>query len=396
MSITAERSREARSVASGASLAFAGVFAPLAVLLAYLPVWFEHVGFTPAEIGLLLGVPLAVRMAATPLFVALGDRAADRSRTFVGWAALTFAVSLAYLGLEGFAAVMAVTVAVSVGSSVVIPLADAIALSGVRRHGLDYGRMRAWGSAAFVAVTLGAGWTIDRAGVGVVPFVLALTFALTVASGLFLPPVRSLPSQARTAAPPWRDRTLVIACVAGGLAMAGHAAFYGFSSIHWLSLGFSGAAVGLLWSIGVLSEIALFALAPRVLPRAMPFGLLIAGSAIGVVRWWTFTIEGGVAWYALNSVLHGATFGACHLGLQRLIAARVADARQGSAQALSHLVSAPVMAGATLASGWLYGRLSVDAFLAMSGLCLAGLILAVIAARQPQSVGEGGETSDPE
>ena len=32
-----------------------------------------------------------------------------------------------------------------------VPLTDAYALRGVARYGLDYGRLRLWGSAAFIA-----------------------------------------------------------------------------------------------------------------------------------------------------------------------------------------------------------------------------------------------------
>ena len=42
------------------------------------------------------------------------------------------------------------------------PLADAYALRGVKRYGLNYGPLRLWGSAAFVVGALACGlWSIS-------------------------------------------------------------------------------------------------------------------------------------------------------------------------------------------------------------------------------------------
>ena len=381
--------------ARGVGIAFAGVFAPLALQLAFVPVWFEHVGFSAAQIGLLLGVPMVARMVTTPPLLALAD-GLERTRYFALWAALALLASLGYLVSTAFAVALLVSIVLSSATALAVPLVDAIALSGVRRHGLDYGRVRLWGSVSFVAVTLGAGWLVERAGAAVVPFALVVALLATMLCGLALPRVPIASRPPRVMAGLARDRTLLLGIAAAAAGNAAHGVFYGFSSIHWAGLGFSGTAIGLLWGLGVVAEIALFALAPRVLPRATPLGLVSAGCAVGVVRWSLFTVEGGVAWFAINSVLHGATFGAVLLGLQRLIAARVDDARQGGAQALSHLVLAPAMAAITLASGWLYGAFGAGAFWPMAALCAVGVVLCVLAARQPQSAGSGGDTSEPE
>lgn len=381
----------ARRVAVG----FAGVFAPLAVQLAFLPVWLEHVGLSPERIGLVLGVPIALRILVTPPLLAFADRVGDRARFYVLCATMAFVASLGYLAPPSFGLVLTVSAVLSVASALAIPLSDAIALSGVRRHGLDYGAMRLWGSVAFIAATVAAGWWLGRAGPDGVPPALCLAYLVTVLTGLALP--RAAPARPRARGGRVRgDRVLVLGMAAAALVVGSQAAFYGFSSIHWASLGFSGTAIGLLWGTGVVAEVALFALAPRLLPRATPLGLLAAGALVGALRWGLFTVPGGVAWYALNSLMHAGSFGAAHLGVQRLIGARVDDARQGAAQGLAFAMSAPVMAAATFASGWLYGRVGVGAFWAMSAMCAGGLAFAVLASRQPQSAGEGGETSEPE
>ena len=376
------------------SVGFAGVFAPLAVQLAFLPVWFEHVGFTSGQIGLLLGLPLLVRVLTTPPLLALADRVPDRKAYFAACAAAAFATSIGYFAFASFGPLLIVTILVAVATAVAIPLADAIALSGVRRLAVEYGTMRLWGSVAFVAITLGVGWVVERTGVGFVPFAVAGTLLVTLGCGLYLPSAPRLEGH-RPATELLGDRTLLLALAAGAMANAAHALFYGFSSIHWTGLGFSATTIGLLWGLGVAAEVALFALAVPLLPGVRPLQLVAVGCAVGIVRWAMFTVDGGVVWFASNALLHGATFGAVLLGVQRLIAERVDDARQGSAQALASAMMAPATAVVTLVSGWLYGALGGDAFWIMAAFAAAGLSL-VLLAFQPQSAGEGGETSDPE
>ena len=40
-------------------------------------------------------------------------------------------------------------------------------MSGVKAAGLDYGRMRLWGSLSFIAASIGGGWVVERLGPGV-------------------------------------------------------------------------------------------------------------------------------------------------------------------------------------------------------------------------------------
>ena len=375
------------------SIAYAGVFAPLAIQIAFLPLWLEHVGFDAAQIGLLLSIPMAVRIVTTPPLVAMSDAVRSRGRLYVVAALAALVASLGYLLPLDFAGMLIVGTLVAVASALSIPLADAIALSGVRRFGFGYGPMRLWGSIAFIAVTLAVGEMIERTGAGVVPYAFLATFAFMVLTGLSLPRGgNGLPGRGGRSVL-LRDRALLLGLGSGALIVASHASYYGFSSIHWNALGFDGGTIGLLWGVGVTAEIVLFALARRLFPRATPRALLLAGGIAAVTRWGSFTVDGGVAFYVVNSVLHGATFGAAHLGMQNLIAVRVSDAAQGAAQGIAAAIAGPAMAAATALAGWLYGVAGVDSFWAMAALGALGMALAVFV--QPQSTVAGGETREP-
>ena len=375
------------------SLGYAGVFAPLAVQLAFLPVWLKHVGFSASEIGTLLAVPLIARVFTTPPLVAAADRFGDRATFYCVAALVSLLASLGFFLPLGFWGVLTVSVAIAVASAIAIPVSDAIALSGVRRLGLSYGPMRLWGSVGFIVANLLVGAWIARSGANIVPFLLAVGFAIMLATGLALPRIGAV-KRVTSRVSLSTDRALLSGMVVAALIIGSQAMYYGFSSIHWETLGFSGTVIGVLWGTGVVAEIVVFALVPVLFPRASPFALLIAGGVIGMVRWGTFSLDGGIGFYFLNSILHAGSFGLAHLGLQQLIAERVSDEQQSAAQGLAAAFAGPVMAIATFGSGWLYGRYGSDAFWAMAALCALGCLACRFA--QPQSSGVGGETTDPE
>ena len=50
-----------------------------------------------------------------------------------------------------------------------MPLTETVAMTGVKAAGLDYGRMRLWGSLSFIAASVCGGWVLERAGPGARP-----------------------------------------------------------------------------------------------------------------------------------------------------------------------------------------------------------------------------------
>jgi len=70
-----------------------------------------------------------------------------------------------------------------------VPLTDAYALRGVARHGLNYGPLRLWGSAAFVAGALGCGLLVDVIAAQNLIWVIASVAALGAFVGLGLQPL---------------------------------------------------------------------------------------------------------------------------------------------------------------------------------------------------------------
>ena len=71
-------------------------------------------------------------------------------------------------------------------------------------------------------------------------------------------------------------KPFILFIVSAGLIQISHSVLYGFGTLHWRNLGHSETTIGLFWSIGVLAEIVLFALAGKFKDRIGPLTLLTA------------------------------------------------------------------------------------------------------------------------
>ena len=70
----------------------------------------------------------------------------------------------------------------------------------------------------------------------------------------------------------------------------------------------------MLWALGVLAEIVLFALSARLPAAFTPSVLILIGGAGALVRWIAMALDPPGALLPFLQCLHGLSFGATHLG----------------------------------------------------------------------------------
>lgn len=384
---------------------YGAMFLIYGVHLPYLPVWLDWRGLSPSEIALITATPFFLRLIITPAVAMFADeRNAHRSAIAI-LSLIAVAASLLLSQSYGFWLILAGAVALSLTMTTMMPLTETIAVSGVKARGLDYGRMRLWGSLTFIAANLIGGAVIAANGAATgIYMILAATIA-TAAASWFLPDADRQPERAHSSTPqsaqpnPTGQRSsrplrfvrfadalalvknpaFLALLLATGCVQAAHATYYTFGTLHWLGQGIDAKTTGLLWAIGVFAEVALFAFSGRAVRAVGPAGLLIAGCAAAVIRWMLMSYEPALWALIPLQLLHGLTYGAAHLGAIHLIAQTVPDKSAGTAQALYATIGTGVaMGAATLMSGWLYGAYGANAYLAMSALSLIGLIAALM------------------
>jgi PPP family 3-phenylpropionic acid transporter len=378
---------EGRKFATPVALFYGALFIVYGTQIPFLPVWLDWRGLSAGEISIVMAAPLFLRLLVTPTVAMAADRN-GRHRQYVivfSWLSLAFVLALSLAG--SFWPILLFAVLLMIGNSTTMPLIETIAMQGMRSRGLDYGRMRLWGSLTFVLASFVGGMAITHFGGGAGVWLVAIGCALTVVAGHKLRKPETPASVAARSLPLWKaaepralltQREFQLFLLAAGFAQAAHGAFLTFGTLIWQKQGYSATWCGSLWAVGVFAEVLLFSMSRRAAQRFGAAQLIAIGAAASVVRWTIMAIEPPLAVLVPLQLLHGATYGASHLGAMHFIHDAVARDKSGSAQALYATVAAGIAMGcSTLIAGWLYPRAGSLTYLAMAAIAAVSLVAAL-------------------
>jgi MFS transporter, PPP family, 3-phenylpropionic acid transporter len=173
--------------------------------------------------------------------------------------------------------------------------------------------------------------------------------------------------------------------LAAGAVQGAHGMFYAYGTLHWQAQGIDARWLGLLWALGLITEIALFWWSTRVIRALGAIGLFIVGAGVSVFRWVLMGFDPPLAVLLPLQVLHGITFGASHLGVMHAMAAITPSDRTATTQALYSVVSVVGIIFATAVASRAYPSLGGRVYLVMAAMALVGLLAAALIQRQRAS-----------
>lgn len=370
------------------ALFFSATFAVVGLHLPFFPVFLAYRGLDPETIGLVLAVPLLVRIFAAPAIAFTADRL-DAHRSILILLCLLATLTFALFGLaNNLATILGIAVLYAMVWTSVIPLTESIATSAIRTSGIDYGKIRSWGSFAFIVASFVGGALVDWFGSAAAYWMILASMALTLPAALMLPrPERSGTPSSRLslgdAARLVRSPVYLLLLLTVLLIQGAHALLYSFGTLHWHAIGISPSAIGLLWAIGTGAEIFTFSFAAWPLRKFGPLNLVLIGGAAGVLRWTLTSLDPPYAVLVAAQLLHALSFGATHLGALYLISGAVPQRLNATAQGVYSAVYGGIgIGGVIMLSGPLYAALKGDAFLVMAGLSLVGLAAGALLKRR--------------
>ncbi len=388
--LTPEQQVKPRSFELRISLLFGTLFVPMGVHLPYFPVWLEAQGFDAGQIAIILAAPMFVRVVTTPFITALADEARDRANVLIALIVATALLSCGYFLKPAYLPVLTVSILLGIVWTPHAPLADSLALSGVRRFGSSYPAMRIWGSASFLFGNLAGGAVLGQMGAGAVPMLITGGLAVTLLVALTAPrlgrPRRPSPLSAaelQADAPKLLNRYFVLMAGGAGLIVGSHGFLYGFSSIYWGTIGFSETTIGLLWAWAVVCEVGMFMVFTRIFGKSASTTVIALAGIAAILRWTAMPLIAplglGIPGFIATQSLHAFSTALILIGLQRLIAETVPEERTGAAQGIAFFSNSLSMAFVTLVSGPLYAGLGIDGTLVMVLVAAGGLALVLLA-----------------
>jgi PPP family 3-phenylpropionic acid transporter len=367
------------------SIYYAAIFTIIGVYGPFWPVWLKSRGLDATEIGLLLAAVPWVRVVFTPMIATLVDRSGERRRPMILLATLAVAGFALFALAEGFWQLLAISLLYTFFFSPVMPLGENVTLLITRARGMDYGRIRLWGSITFIIAAMGTGKLLVHYPDAIVMWLVLGGLAATALACILIPDIR--PPAAAASAAPLRHLlgrpNFLLFLFAAALIQASHSVYYGFSTLHWREAGHGDDLIGWLWAEGVIAEIILFALAKRLPDWLTPARMLALAAGAGILRWTVTGLTTDVSALLVVQALHAFTFGAAHLGAMAYIQRTVPAELSATAQSLYASVAMGAAFGLTMmVAGELFQIYAGGAFFAMTGMMLVGLIAALALERR--------------
>jgi len=361
---------------------YCAFFAYIGVLAPFFSLWLAGRGYDAREIALVLAMPQIARVFAPAAWGWIADHTGWQ-RGIVIFSAFTVLVGFASLyAVRGAIEMAAIMLALGILTSGAMPLVESAALSATRAKPGSYGPVRLWGSIGFILAVLGAGAWLDSHDVSTVLDILVTLAAVVCAVAFGIPPRTPHAGPAvHTRIGPVMARADVLAffgaCMCNAVA---HAALYAFLSIHLDAAGYSKAAIGALWTLGVAAEIGVFVFLPQLMRRFTLRTLLIASFVCIAVRFvligWAVDV---LALLLFAILLHAATFGVFHAAslaaVHRIFSGRLEARGQALYSSLTYGVGGAV---GTLIAGWTWDALGPGLTFTVSAL--AGVLGAVLVA----------------
>lgn len=358
-------------------------FALLGAVAPFMPLYLEYLGFSPARIGELLALPMLMRCLAPNLWGWLGDRT-GRRLLIVRWGALLTLAGFALIFIrQDYGWLVLVMLLHAFFWHAILPQFEVLTFTHLRHQPERYSKIRVWGSVGFIVTVVLMGWSFDLYGLGGYPLLVCLIMLGILASSMLVPATAGEYSR-RTHAAGDGIRTILqrrpvwIFYLGVMLMQVSHGPYYSFLSIYLGELGYSRTVTGWLWSLGVLAEIVLFLLMPRILLRFSVRQVLLASFALAALRWLMLGhLADQIIWLLLIQLLHAATFGSFHTGAMQFVQQQFPAGRQGMGQALYVSLSGVGAAVGALYAGYLWqpaGPATTFA-VASAAAALAGVIL---------------------
>jgi PPP family 3-phenylpropionic acid transporter len=351
--------------------AFVGAMAP------YWGLYLRSLEFNAFQIGVLMSLLQVMRIFAPNLWGHIADHTGKRVPIVQLAALVCLLAFIRVFWATTFWPLFAVMSLISFFWSASLPLVEATTLSHLGDRTDRYGRIRLWGSVGFILVVVGLGAALDHASIRLVPWVVAGLLGGIVLTSRTIPEAE-IAHHEHVHIPLLEvlRRPQVLALFIAALLMAAaHGPYYTFFTIHLVEAGYSKSVAGWLWALGVVCEIGVFLVMPRVFARVRQETVLLVTLLAAALR---FLLIG---WLVADlpvllfaQMLHALTFGAYHASALALVHRHFTGRNQARGQALYNSLAFGVggtigslYAGAawdSLGPGWTFSLASACAALA--------------------------------
>jgi MFS transporter, PPP family, 3-phenylpropionic acid transporter len=354
-------------------------FAVVGALTPYWGVYLKSLGYNSREVGIMVAIIFATRVIAPNFWGWLADKTQKRLSIIRQGSAIACLLFAGVFFNHHYVWLVIVISSYTFFWHAVLPQFEVITLTYLGNQYQRYSQIRLWGSLGFMTAVVGLGWLFDYASIRFLPIAIFSLLILIWLSSLSLEEKAAAKHAARSVGFLKLVRQPAIICflLASFLLQLSHGAYYTFYSVYLQEhYGYSSTATGLLWALGVIAEVGVFWVMPKLMHRFTLRDLLLVSFLITAMRW--YLVGYCAAWLSVllfAQLLHAFSFGVAHAVSIEIVRTHFNGEHQGQGQALYSSFGVGGAVGA-LISGMIWDYSSSLTFLVS---CLSAVIAFVVA-----------------
>lgn len=284
-------------------------YAASAALSPFLVIYYQDLGLSGAQIGILAGMPALISLVGAPLWGMLSDRSQRHKQSLLIAIAGAVVAALAIGAFHAFAPLMVLVALYAFFSAPIMPLVDNTTMNLLGGQKENYGRIRMWGAIGWGLAAPITGWLIDSSGIQWSFWSYAILMGIGFMVALSIPVGKNLFSTPQSGLhhflinPRWLFFLLV--AFSGGMVLS---MISNFLFIYLDSLGADKVSLGFTLTIATISEIPVLYFSNRLLRRWPANRLMLVAILVFAIRAGAYSII-TAPWQALLiQLLHGPTF----------------------------------------------------------------------------------------
>ncbi|MFL0799928.1 MAG: MFS transporter [Agarilytica sp.] len=332
-------------------------FSVVGALSPYWGIYLQSLGFQSHQIGIIFAVPMITKLIAPNVWSWFSDRSGQRMLVMRMGALGACVFFVGIFIRHDYAGLIIFTALYSVFWNAVLPQFEAVTLTFLGDRAEHYSKVRLWGSVGFICAVVGLGWVFERVAITWLPvFILSFLVGIFIFS-CALPPLtlQSHGNKRGDFVKTLFSNRVCLFFIALMFLQLSHGVYYVFYSIYLEAHGYAKFSIGLLWAIGVVSEIIIFLYVPQLFKKFSLFSLLYFSFLMTALRWLVIgAFPENIPLVMLAQLVHALSFGVVHAVAIQFIKSTFSDRSQGQAQAF---YSASSFGGGAALGAYLSGLL---------------------------------------
>jgi MFS transporter, PPP family, 3-phenylpropionic acid transporter len=354
-------------------------FGVMGVFLPYFNLYCYHLKFSGFQIGVLSGIRSIALVLFPLVWAGLADRFHIRRPIYIFCSFISTAIWAFYLYTTDFWAMLLITVFYGIFYSPIISFLEAFTMDVLGTEKKSYGKMRGWGTIAFIMTVLLLGKVID---IYSIEIIITLIFFGSMAQAIISIKIPDIQIKKQTSfssnAKVLLKRPVIVFLFCAFLMLVSHGTYYGFYSIHLENLGYGKTFIGISWALASIAEIIVMIKSDIIFKRFSTDNVLFFSFMVAALRWMGLSFTTSSVIILFLQMLHAVTYGTFHVSSILYIDSLTPDEGKTLGQAVNNAVTygLGLMVGFFI-NGYLFETLGtftlfmISSFIALGG----GLLL---------------------